>query len=99
MPRAVEINVGECYERWEVIAPSDERDSGGSVMWLCKCKCGTERLVRGKDLRNKRSRSCGCFSADLSKARMNRSHHEVREILEETLGAGYLYGKRGVVCS
>jgi len=99
MSRMIEINIGAHYGRWEVIAPSDERDGGGSAMWLCKCVCGTVRLVRGKDLRSKRSKSCGCFSADISKARMDKSHDKVQEILKETLEAGYPYGKRGLVCT
>ena len=38
-------------------------------MWMCRCKCGTERAVRGYNLRNGTSKSCGCLSAEMTKER------------------------------
>lgn len=32
----------------------------GKALWLCKCDCGTERLVVGADLRQEKSKNCGC---------------------------------------
>jgi hypothetical protein len=29
------------------------------AMWLCRCDCGTERVVNGRDLRKGHSKSCG----------------------------------------
>jgi hypothetical protein len=41
-------------------------------MWLCRCKCGTERAVRADGLLNGRTRSCGCQTQNLRAA----SFHE-----------------------
>ena len=30
------------------------------AMWLCKCDCGTEKIVSGKGLRSGHTTSCGC---------------------------------------
>ena len=31
------------------------------VNWLCCCDCGQEIIVRGMQLRNANTRSCGCY--------------------------------------
>lgn len=51
---------GKQFDRWTVksIGPKD-KDS--KYLWNCVCECGSERLITGKSLRSKRSRSCGCF--------------------------------------
>lgn len=36
---------------------SDER---GDSLWLCRCKCGSEKIFKGKYLRSHRPASCGC---------------------------------------
>lgn len=33
----------------------------GAVQWLCTCDCGTRKEIRGKHLRDGRSKSCGCY--------------------------------------
>lgn len=52
---------GKRFGRWTVI-----RDAGnnheGSSMWLCKCDCGNERVVRGAKLTTNWSKSCGCLT-------------------------------------
>lgn len=36
------------------------RNGSEMTMWLCRCDCGTERVVIGSMLRNGHSKSCGC---------------------------------------
>lgn len=54
---------GEQYGNWSVLrwAP---RGPSGQTRWLCRCACGTERIVSGTNLRAGCSRSCGCSTAE-----------------------------------
>ena len=48
------------------VVSENGRSKDGKVLWLCKCRCGAEVTVRGTDLGNKKTRSCGCLKrADL----------------------------------
>lgn len=42
--------------------------SQGRATWRCRCDCGTETIVRGKDLRSGNTRSCGCLSREVTAA-------------------------------
>jgi len=33
----------------------------GNYKWLCSCECGSEKVVRGGNLKNGSTRSCGCI--------------------------------------
>lgn len=59
---------GKKYGLWTVIKRSDQRKKDAS--WLCRCECGTERVVKGYNLRTGVSRSCGCNRDKATKARM-----------------------------
>lgn len=50
--------LGQQFGRLTVIKLTDERRNG-HVMWLCRCTCGNQVLVRGSCLINGGSRSCG----------------------------------------
>lgn len=47
-----------------VVLHEDGRDKNRRVFWKCKCDCGNEVTVRGSDLRNGNTTSCGCFHRD-----------------------------------
>ena len=49
------------------------RDKNGHVLWLCKCDCGREVVVREDHLRSERTQSCGCLSRELVRER-NTTH-------------------------
>ena len=54
---------GKRFGKWLVVgvAPNHITKSGYPVsMWDCVCDCGTQRSVRGNDLRLGKSVSCGC---------------------------------------
>jgi hypothetical protein len=53
----------------------------GDKMWLCRCDCGNETLVRGSTLVNAQSRSCGCLHSELLGKRRKTHGH---------CGSGYL---------
>lgn len=37
---------------------------GSSAYWLCRCDCGNIKEVRGSELKDGNTKSCGCFSKD-----------------------------------
>lgn len=45
--------VGQKFGRWTVIkrVPKPEGNSSRSAFWLCRCECGTEKVVSGNVLR------------------------------------------------
>ena len=58
------IKIGDVYGRWSVIGRRHE-----SGYWPCKCSCGTLRNIKGENLTNKNSLSCGCFHKELISSR------------------------------
>lgn len=42
----------------------------GRTFWNCKCSCGNEKIILGKDLQNGHIRSCGCLRVETSRSRM-----------------------------
>lgn len=53
------------FGRWTVIKHIGSKYS--EQIWLCRCDCGTEREVIGGTLKTGRSKSCGCYSADVTR--------------------------------
>lgn len=49
------------FGRWMAIKPSNETGTDRGKKWLCLCDCGTEKYVRGTDLRFGYTKSCGCL--------------------------------------
>lgn len=56
---------GRRFGRWLVLEETDERKCG-SVMWLCKCDCGTIKTVSSNSLLTGKSLSCGCYNKDVN---------------------------------
>lgn len=57
-----QINIGDKFGKWTVVAESTERSSNREILWLCECSCDnhTRQLVRGRYLVNGKSTSCRC---------------------------------------
>lgn len=64
--------IGETFHYWTVISDVGLVNHGkiklNSV--FCKCKCGTEKVLSISSLNTGRSKSCGCYAAELRKKRM-----------------------------
>ena len=50
----------QVFGRLTAIAPTDNNDSKGSVLWKCRCECGREIAVSQDSLVQGRYKSCGC---------------------------------------
>ncbi|MDR3473386.1 MAG: hypothetical protein P4M09_17130 [Devosia sp.] len=58
MTRALDL-AGCRFERLTAIRYV--RNDGKRRLWLCRCDCGTEIVVRGSSLTEGNTRSCGCL--------------------------------------
>jgi hypothetical protein len=56
--------VGQQYGRWLVLEEAPPR--AGKTRWLCRCVCGAEAVVIGKNLSTGISKSCGCLQRERS---------------------------------
>ena len=55
--------VGQTFGYWTVIEPADT-NVHQSKRYLCRCRCGTERVVVASNLLKGLSKSCGCRGKD-----------------------------------
>lgn len=56
---------GEKFGRLTVVQRSGS-NKRGNALWLCLCKCGTEKLIPSNQLISKSTISCGCFNKEKS---------------------------------
>ena len=50
--------------------------------WRCRCDCGKETVVIGRNLKSGATRSCGCIKSETNRANMLRYWREQREMRE-----------------
>lgn len=62
---------GKKFERWTVIAKSE--NMGKNTAWICKCECGTIRSVLTYNLQSGKSKSCGCLQKEAA-SRIKKTH-------------------------
>jgi len=63
--------MNEKFGRYTVLAEAGSKNDMRQV--LCRCECGTERVVYMKNLRSGNSQSCGCLASETT-ARRNFKH-------------------------
>jgi hypothetical protein len=69
MPRTKYFDLtGKKFGMLQVIERSDEKFVG-SVGWKCLCACGAKTIVRGTNLYNNTTKSCGCLRRQLTSQR------------------------------
>jgi hypothetical protein len=82
-----------------------ESDIGNNAMWLCRCDCGTVKVIRALSLKSGETSSCGCrqgkYRHGMSKTRLHRIWcHMVARCQCKTDAAYDDYGGRGIsICS
>ena len=78
---------GMRFGRWTVVRRAElpKKFSNGTVNgWLCRCDCGTERVIDRESLVSGRSVSCGCGRAEKSSERAARDGKNVFERYDGT---------------
>jgi hypothetical protein len=60
---------GMKFNRWTVIEFS-HYGKRRNLYWKCVCDCGTEKTVKGSQLKNGESKSCGCLNKEITHERM-----------------------------
>lgn len=61
---------GRTFGKLTVVERAENR--GRRTCWLCRCECGTEKVVAAHDLKSGNSRSCGCGKYD------NRNYLDIK---------------------
>lgn len=96
---------GSQVGKWTVLSPAG-LDNRGNAQWLCRCECGAEKPVRGKDLRRGISKSCGLGECANNFKHGKRSHylyntwHNMRYRCSNPNATGFKnYGGRGITVS
>ena len=60
---------GNIYGRLTVITDDGSRTKSGRVIWLCECSCGNKVHVQSQNLKDGRTKSCGCLNDDKRRER------------------------------
>ncbi len=58
---------GRRFGRLTALSLTDERNAGGSVIWLCQCDCGNEVRISYNELLYTGVQSCGCKKKEYSR--------------------------------
>lgn len=99
--------VGQRFGKLLVISETTERSSNGSIKWLCKCDCGTEKVIAAKNLVGNKAKSCGCLNRATKNVRHGLSREKAYSIWNAMMSRCYNsnsksycnYGQRGIaVC-
>lgn len=67
--------IGRKFSRLTVISPADP--VGYSKRWLCRCECGTEKIIYQNALCQNRTKSCGCFNKESCRKRMSKGWSQI----------------------
>lgn len=103
---------GKRFGSLTVISRSENQICNGHIraMWLCKCDCGREKVIRGTHLRSGAVISCGCVGRKHSvEAKIKHGHTHSRlygvwcnmknRCYNQNVSCYFRYGGRGIrVC-
>jgi hypothetical protein len=66
------------FYRLKVLSITNMRDISRSIIWKCKCKCGSIVFVRSGHLISGNTKSCGCLQREIvSNISLNNKHNEI----------------------
>lgn len=99
---------GQRFGRLTVVEKAPAIRGCTNAVWLCKCDCGNEIVVRSPTLRRGESKSCGCLRSEYFREKMTKHGKSADRIahiwygMKERCGcatnrAFENYGGRGIV--
>jgi hypothetical protein len=62
MPKIIDLT-GQRFGRLTVLNKTEKR-CGHNIVWHCKCECGNECDINGGDIRQGKTKSCGCLKKE-----------------------------------
>lgn len=62
---------GKVFGRWVVLSEANRTENQG-YEWLCRCECGIEKIVLGKNLTRNLSKSCGCYGLEVTQTKTGK---------------------------
>lgn len=80
--RMIDI-IGMNFHRWLVLSRA-ENDPVGKAQFLCRCECGTEKVLHGILLRRGVSKSCGCLKLEMLSKRQKTHGHTANKTMSPT---------------
>ena len=80
---------GERFGRLTALRPTGARDAAGSVVWECRCDCGSTVFYSVDTLRRGRTSSCGCLYQE---SRVECASHR-RDLVENTMVSALVTSK------
>ena len=63
MPQSAPDLAGQTFGYWTVLSPDPSRN--GYAYMLCRCRCGTERIIQSSMLRHGQTLSCRCRTKEV----------------------------------
>ena len=86
---------GQRFGRWTVLGMTARTSTDGHkrTACLCRCDCGTERVVYAQSLRNGLTKSCGCAKPVPSAGRRPKAEKTVAQ--SDPVGDDWMFGKMG----
>lgn len=57
---------------------------GTILYWKCKCSCGNEKIIRGLDLKNGKTKSCGCILKEKREANKGSKEQPKKYLIGNT---------------
>lgn len=92
--------VGQSFGSLTVLRRDDSKSKDGRAYWICRCECGNEVSVSGKNLRSGWTKSCGCKSREMAAEKMRKDYTGMRfgrlTVVARSDGRGG--SKRGWIC-
>lgn len=78
-------------------------DNSGRARWLCKCECGTIKVILGKHLLSRKIQSCGCLQRErvtrhkMSNSRLYSIYRGMKDrCYNQNMPEYHNYGGRGI---